>query len=90
MPPRSRLARALTLPGSNCSRDRWAGNSYTHRGKGEWDLLDKGFDDGPLSKAVMLGQQTLVKIRISLTKFSGLVDLGTKVLPIVLIHQSTF
>jgi len=26
------------------------------RGKGEFLLLDKGLDDGPLSQAVMLGQ----------------------------------
>ncbi len=56
-------------------------------GKYELYLLYKGLDNCPLSQAVLLGHQTLVKIRISLTKFSGLVDLGTKVLPIVFIHQ---
>jgi hypothetical protein len=40
------------------------------RCKFEFYLLNKGLDDSPLSQAVLLVQQTLVKIRISLAKFS--------------------
>ena len=78
-PRHSKVQTAVETDGLEIPTDR--------RWKDEFYLLNKGLDDSPLSKAVLFVQQTLVKIRISLAKFSWLVDLGTKVMPIVLIYQ---